>query len=81
MQLDFFIISIIGGLIGVICSIFLADRIILSLVRNFGIGEFISRISFTNVMIPVLIITIVFTISAYVLSRKIKKVSLIDLIR
>lgn len=77
----FFIISIIGGLIGVICSIFFADRIILSLVRNFGIGEFISRISFTNVMIPVLIITIVFTISAYVLSRKIKKVSLIDLIR
>lgn len=77
----FFIISIIGGLIGVICSIFFADRIILVLVRNFGIGEFISKISFTNVMIPVIIITIVFSLSAYILSRKIKKVSLIDLIK
>lgn len=79
--LRFFILSIIGGLIGVICSIFFADRIILELVRNFGIGEFISRISFTNVMIPVVIITMVFTLSAYILSRKIEKVSSIDLIK
>lgn len=77
----FFIISIIGGLIGVILSIFFADKIILSMVRMFGIGEFITKISFTNIMIPVIIITAVFTISAYLLSRKIKKVSLIDLIK
>lgn len=77
----FFIISIIGALIGVIFSIFFADKIILSMVKMFGIGEFISRISFANVMIPVLIITAVFTFSAYILSRKIRKVSLIDLIK
>lgn len=77
----FLIISFVGGLIGLLLSSIFADRIILSLLRMFGIGEFITHISFISTIIPVLGITLIFGVSALFSSKKIKKASLIDLVQ
>ncbi len=77
----FLIVAIIGSLVGIILSSLFGDYIIASMLKLFGIGEFISNISFANTIIPVVIITMIFGIFSYIFSKKIKKVSLIDLIK
>lgn len=77
----FFIIALCGGIAGMILSILFADSIIANLVSLFGIGEFISTISLINIITPVLLITILFGIFSYISSRKIKKISIINLVK
>lgn len=79
--LRYIVVTMFGAIIGLILSELLAEKLILQLVKLFGVGEFISNISIINTVLPVLILVLLFGIFSYLLSRKIKKVSLIDLIK
>lgn len=80
IAIRFLVITFVGGMIGLLLSSIFADKIILSMLKMFGIGEFIGGLSFVDTIIPVIILTITFGICAYLTSKKIKKVSLIDLV-
>ena len=78
--LRFLLVSFLGGVLGMLLSVLFADKIILMLVKNFGIGEFISNITFISTIAPIIILSIIFGIFAYLASKRIKKFKIIDLI-
>ena len=77
----FLIVAALGAVIGSIVSGLFANRIILIAFRMIGIGEFTEGISILGVIIPFLFIPILFSVSAYLLSGKIKKISILNIIR
>lgn len=77
----FFIIALCGGVTGMIFSILFADSIIAQLVSIFGIGEFVSTLSLINIITPVFLIALLFGIFSYISSGKIKKISIINLVK
>jgi ABC-type antimicrobial peptide transport system permease subunit len=64
-----------------IFSILFADSIIAQLVSIFGIGEFVSTLSLINIITPVFLIALLFGIFSYISSGKIKKISIINLVK
>ena len=74
-------VSFIGSMIGMIFSILFADKLIEVMLKTFGIGEFVSLTNIINTILPVITITLLFTLFSYIFSRKIKKINLINLIK
>lgn len=81
LSLRFLLISLTGVIIGHILSILFADHLITILVSNFGIGTFTSTLTISGTIIPSILIVSSFVIFAYITSKKIKKVDIIDLIK
>lgn len=79
--LRFGIVIFIGSIIGTIVSLLLTNPIISCLISMFGIGQFNVQLNFMNTIVPLIMITTVFTIFAYLVSYKIKRVSLTELIK
>lgn len=79
--LRFTMVVMVGSMIGTILSMIFADGIISSLVAMFGIGEFYSSLSFINVILPIVMMTLLFSAFAYISSYKVKKVALTQLIK
>jgi len=76
----FGIIVAIGSFIGIVISNVTADSIISVLVKMFGIGEFHVKFSLINSIMPAVFVTIIFMVFAFLISHKIKKVAVVDLI-
>lgn len=79
--LRFTMVVMAGSITGTILSMIFADGIISSLVAMFGIGEFYSSLSFMNTILPIFMITLLFSVFAYLSSYKVKKVALTQLIK
>ena len=76
----FGIVVAAGAVIGIAFSCILADPVITTLLKLFGISRFESTLGFENgIMIP-FIITVLFVVFAYIFSNRVKKVDLTALI-
>ncbi len=79
--LRFTMVVLAGSLVGTLLSIIFADGIISKLVSMFGIGKFHSSLGFINAILPIFMITLLFSVFAYISSYKVKKVALTQLIK
>ncbi len=78
--LRFGMVSLLGALIGAGCSALLTDTLVAALLRRFGISNFSSHPTIGNVLLPVLVVIMSFTIFAWVVAGKIKTERLASLI-
>lgn len=76
----FGIIVAIGSFIGSVISNVTADSIISFLLKMFGIGELHTEFGFINSIMPAAFVTIIFMAFAFLISHKIKKVAVVNLI-
>lgn len=79
--LRFTMVVLSGSIAGTLLSIIFADGIISKLVAVFGIGEFHSSLGFMNAILPIVMMTLLFSVFAYISSYKVKKVALTQLIK
>lgn len=70
-----------GAVVGIAVSRLLADRIISTLIRTFGISEFHSGFGLLGDVMPVLAVTVLFSFFAYIAAGKLKQSGLVQLIR
>lgn len=76
----FGIVVACGSAVGTACSVGLSDRMITGLLRLFGIGEFHIDLSLFDVLLPAVFVTVLFTLFAYAVSRRIRKVDVPELL-
>lgn len=74
--LRFAIISIFGGMIGMVFAIVITDPLVSSVMKLAGISNFVSHPNFIGVISPVIVVTALFTVFSWLLAGKIKKVPL-----
>ncbi len=72
--LRFGIVSLLGALIGSVCSAFLTDPLVAALLRMFGISNFSSHPAIGNILLPAAVVILSFTIFAWAVAGNIKKV-------
>ncbi len=70
--LRFGMVSLLGALIGAGCSAVLTDPLVAGLLRMFGISNFSSHPTVGNVLLPVIVVVLSFTVFAWVVAGKIK---------
>lgn len=75
----FFILSVLGSLIGGILSYFFSGKMLSILLKNIGITSVNTNVVFTSFAIPVLIICASFLIFSYLVAGRIKKVEIREL--
>lgn len=73
--LRFTIVSLLGSAIGTLFTSLFTDAIVSNLLKLSGISNFSSTVSVTNSVFPLLIVVTLFTIFAYLLAAKVKRVS------
>lgn len=73
--LRFTIVSLLGSAIGTLFTSLFTDAIVSNLLKLSGISNFSSTVSVTNSVLPLLIVVTLFTIFAYLLAAKVKRVS------
>lgn len=76
----FFIVSMIGAIVGVFFCIFLCPSMMETLLRGMGITNFITDYTPSVIILPVCMICFCFFLFAYIVSGKIKKVEVRELI-
>lgn len=79
-SIRFFLISIVGSFIGFIFNYLFNDKIMSMLLKNMGISNFKTTYNLESVLMPCIVITISYLVFSYLLSYKIKKVSVKELI-
>lgn len=79
-SIRFFLISIVGSFIGFIFNYLFNDKIMSMLLKNMGISNFKTTYTLRSVLIPCIVINISYLMFSYLLSYKIKKVSVKELI-
>lgn len=79
-SIRFFLISIVGSFIGFISNYIFNDKIMSMLLKNMGISNFKTTYNLESVLMPCIVITISYLVFSYLLSYKIKKVSVKELI-
>lgn len=77
--LRFGMVSLLGALIGLVCSVFLTDPLVAALLRMFGISNFSSHPEIGNVLFPALVVIMAFTVFAWIVAGKIRTEKLITL--
>ncbi len=78
--LRFLMVSAVGAVIGTLASALLSGKLIGSLFKSFGIGEFDPAPGILGTLLPTVIVTALFFGFALLLSRKIRRVNMIKLI-
>lgn len=78
--LRFGIVSLLGALIGTVCSALLTDPLVAALLRLFGISNFSSHPTAGNILLPALTVTVAFTAFAWLAAGRIKTDSLSSLL-
>lgn len=76
----FLIVGIIGSAIGCALSFIFSSRALKVVLRNVGVTNFISNYSADTIVIPVILLLISFFLFAYIVSRKVKKVEIRELV-
>lgn len=77
--LRFGMVSLLGALVGVVCSAFLTDPLVAALLRMFGISNFSSHPSIGNLLLPALVVITAFIVFAWIVAGKIRTGKLITL--
>lgn len=79
-SLRFLFVSMIGAAVGVVFCVFLCPAMMEALLREVGITNFIMDYMFETVILPVIMICVCFFLFAYMVSGKIKKVEVRELV-
>ena len=80
MAIRFMIVAFLGIVLGCIMSMFLSDIMLGYLLNSLGLGRINSPNKFTNMLIVTLGGMVIVYLSAYIASRRIKKVSIRELV-
>ena len=80
MAIRFMIVAFLGIVLGCIMSMFLSDIMLGYLLNSLGLGRINSPNKFTNMLIVTLGGMLIVYLSAYIASRRIKKVSIRELV-
>lgn len=78
--LRFLIVVILGALLGAAAAGVLADPLIGAVFKSFGIGEFETGFSMLGNIVPLVVIPALFTLSAWLYSARLSRVSIVELI-
>lgn len=78
--LRFLIVSIIGSAIGGILSYFLSGKMLGILLKSIGVTSFNTDVVFSSFVIPILIVCLSFLTFSYLVSGKIKRVKIRELV-
>ena len=76
----FLIVGIIGSAIGCALSFLFSNRALRMALRSVGVTNFLSNYSAETIVIPVVLLLISFFLFAYIVSRKVKKVEIRELV-
>lgn len=79
-SLRFTMVAVLGGLVGTVLAAVITDPIVSSVMKLAGISNFVSHPDFTSVILPMAVVTILFTVFGWWLAGKIKKVPLTVLV-
>lgn len=74
--LRFGMTAFIGSVIGLFTASLFSDRLISSVMKLVGIGNFVSKPGIGNLLIPAIVVTFLFASFAYLTARKLKKTDL-----
>ncbi|MBC8059237.1 MAG: FtsX-like permease family protein [Clostridiaceae bacterium] len=80
LALRFLIVTVLGGIIGIVFETFFGSQIISLALRNVGISSLNIEFSIVNAGLALVIIPVIAMISAFISSVNIKKVSVYELI-
>lgn len=75
--LRFLLVVLAGSLAGTFVAQMVADRVIASIFKNFGIAEFSSGVSVMGMLLPFVIIPALFYASAWLCAAKISQISIV----
>ncbi len=78
--LRFLIVVLGGAVLGFVVAGVLADLLIEAVFKTFGIGEFASGFSILGNIMPLVVIPVLFALSAWIYSAKLLRVSIVELI-
>ncbi|MGG7177463.1 ABC transporter permease [Clostridium paraputrificum] len=78
--LRFLIVSLVGGIIGIVLNFVFNDMLMRLIFTNVGMSSFITEYSLFNVSVPVITLSLFTIMASYIISVKIKNVSPKDLI-
>lgn len=76
----FLIIAVIGSLFGTVLSVFLSERILALLFTLMGLSKVVLEYSAASVLVPIGAISLSFFVFAYLVSRRVKKVAVRELV-
>ena len=79
-SIRFFIVSVLGCLLGFVLDYLLDDKLMSSLLKGLGIYQYTTKYSIATTLIPCLVISICYFVFAYIISSKIKRVNVKELI-
>ncbi|NBJ94318.1 hypothetical protein [Parablautia muri] len=69
-----------GALLGFLAAGILADPLIGAVFKRFGIGEFAAGFSMLGNIVPLVVIPMLFALSAWLYSARLSRVSIVELI-
>ncbi|MCM1183056.1 MAG: hypothetical protein NC337_06765 [Roseburia sp.] len=78
--LRFLIVVFAGAVLGAVASEILADPLIGAVFKSFGIGEFTAGFSVLGNVMPLVVIPVLFALSAWIYSARLSRVSIVELI-
>lgn len=77
--LRFFLVAMLGAVMGTVLSALFSDRLIGMVFRSFGIGEFKTAFCLPGSIIPFLTVPLTFIFFAWIFGKKLKTVNMIGL--
>ncbi|MBO4928493.1 MAG: ABC transporter permease [Clostridiales bacterium] len=78
--LRFFLVAIIGSAIGAVLSLLFSFKVLNRMLRSMGVTNFVAPYTTETVVIPVVLLVAGFFLFAYLVSRKVKKVEIRELV-
>lgn len=78
--LRFAFVSVLGGVAGMLLAAAVTDPIVSTVMKLAGISNFASNPNFISVILPMVVVTVLFTAFGWLLAGKIKKVALYVLV-
>lgn len=78
--LRFAFVSVFGGLAGTLLAAAVTDPLVSAVMKLAGISNFVSNPNFVSVILPMIVVTVLFTVFGWLSAGKIKKVPLTVLV-
>lgn len=78
--LRFAFVSVFGGLAGTLLAAAITDPLVSAVMKLAGISNFVSNPNFVSVILPMVVVTVLFTVFGWLSAGKIKKVPLTVLV-
>lgn len=72
--LRFAVVSVFGGLTGTLLAAAVTDSLVSAVMKLAGISNFVSNPNFASVILPMVVVTVLFTVFGWLSAGKIKKV-------